>query len=203
MPVLTSTPPHYSVAMRYVVVLMVAWCAVARAEAVLRLDVVPKVPFPKGMWTLEIEGSYTAPIRFSTDEFATGTVGVGYYLFDNFSVTALGHGFHVNQEAQNDTDGGGASLLLRWHLLNLDRFSFYLDGGGGLVWTQDPVPTGGTTYNYTARAGGGISWRLKEDVYLLGGARYFHLSNGNQHGRENNPSFDGVEYYIGLMFAFR
>lgn len=203
MPVLTSTPGHYSVGMRYVVVLMVAWCAVARAEDVLRLDVVPKVAFAKGTWTLEVEGSYTPPIRFSTDDFATGTVGVGYYLLDNFSVTAMGHGFHVNQEAGNDTDGGGASLLLRWHLINLDRFSFYLDGGGGLVWTQDPVPTGGTTYNYTARAGGGISWRLKEDVYLLGGARYFHLSNGNQHGRENNPSFDGVEYYLGVMFAIR
>lgn len=189
--------------MRYVLLPLITWCALARANDELRLDVLPGTPFPKGTWSFELEASYTVPIRFSTDEFTTATAGVGYYLFDNFSVSAFAHGLLVNQELDHNTGGGGASILLRWHLINIDRFSFYLDGGGGLAWTNDPVPTGGTTYNYTARAGGGVAYRLKEDLHLLGGARYFHLSNANQHGRENNPSFDGVEYYIGLMFMIR
>jgi hypothetical protein len=45
-------------------------------------------------------------------------------------------------------------------------------------------------------------YRLADDTYLLGGARYFHLSNAKAHGSEKNPSYDGVEYYVGLMFAF-
>jgi len=65
------------------------------------------------------------------------------------------------------------------------------------------VPTFGTTYNFTARVGPGVSYRISDDVFLLGGARYFHLSNGNQHGRIKNPSYDGIEWYVGLMFTFR
>jgi hypothetical protein len=29
------------------------------------------------------------------------------------------------------------------------------------------------------------------------------LSNGNQHGRIKNPSYDGIEWYVGVMFTFR
>ena len=37
----------------------------------------------------------------------------------------------------------------------------------------------------------------------MAGARYAHLSNANQHGREKNPSFDGVEYYVGVLFTLK
>jgi hypothetical protein len=178
-------------------------CVILTTIASAKADLAKSKPFEKGTFSLELESSYTTPIRFSTDEFVTGTAGVGYYLFDNWSVSLLGHIAHVNQDFDNDADGGGGSLLVRWHLFNFDRFSVYADGGGGLAWFDTDVPTFGTTYNYTARAGGGLAWRLKDDVYLLGGARYFHLSNGNQHGRPKNPSYDGVEWYLGVMFTFR
>ena len=50
--------------------------------------------------------------------------------------------------------------------------------------------------------GPGLTYRLDDNTYLMGGARYFHVSNGNQFGRINNPSYDGVQYYVGVMFAF-
>ncbi|HEY7115312.1 MAG TPA: acyloxyacyl hydrolase [Tepidisphaeraceae bacterium] len=171
----------------------------------LRLDVVPAAakPFAQGTKSFQLETSYTPPIRFSTNEFATGTVGVGYYIFDNHCLTLLAHGMHTNQEFDQDADGGGVSVMGRWHFYNPGRFTFYFDGGGGYSWWNNAVPVGGTTYNFTARVGLGAGYRLFDDTYLTGGARYFHLSNGQQHGREKNPSYDGVEYYVGLLFTFR
>ena len=157
-------------------------------------------PFEKGLFSLALEGSYTSPIRFSTNEFITGSGAVGYYFIDNWSVWLRGEGMHVNQDfGINDADGGGAGVLLRWHVLNVDRFSFYADGGGGLSWFNTAVPTGGTTYNFTARGGLGVAYRMTDDLYLMGGARYFHLSNANQHGRVKNPSYDGIDWYMGVM----
>jgi len=161
------------------------------------------IPFSKGSITLEIEAAYTDPIRFSTDQFIGGTVGLSYYFADGWSASILAHGFAVHQEIGDDTTGGGASVLVRWHFIRNENWSLYLDGGGGLVWSDEPIPFGGTTYNYTGRAGGGASLRVADNIHLLAGGRYFHLSNGNQHGRENNPSFDGVEYYVGMMFTLR
>jgi len=163
----------------------------------------PSDPFSKGSIALELEAAYTDPIRFSTDQYFAGAVGLSYYFADNWSASIRAHGFAVQQEFGDDTTGGGASILLRWHFLRSENWSLYIDGGGGLAWSNDPIPFGGTTYNYTGRAGGGVSFRVTDHIHLLAGARYFHLSNANQHGRQNNPSFDGVEYYVGMMFTLR
>jgi hypothetical protein len=166
-------------------------------------NVAPARPFAQGTKTLEFEGSYTTPIRFSVEEFATGSVGVGYYVFDNHSITLFAQGFHVSQAFGESTDAGAVFVMGRSILYNLDKFSFYIDGGGGYSWANAAVPIGGTTYNFNARAGLGLAYRLADDAYLMGGARYFHLSNAHIHGSEKNPSYDGIEYYVGLMFTFR
>lgn len=176
-------------------------CAGAATDD-FRLDVVSAKPFARGTKTLEFEGSYTSPIRYSEEEFATGSVGVGYYLFDNHSVTLFAQGFHVNQPFDESAEAGAVFVLGRSILYSVDRVSFYIDGGGGYSWANAAVPVGGTTYNFNARAGLGLTYRLADDTYLLGGARYFHLSNAQAHGQDKNPSYDGVEYYVGLMFAF-
>ena len=181
-------------------------CAVTIPSAKADPTPTPATPaaFPKGTFSLELEASYTNPIRFSTNEFITLSAAGGYYFWDNWSVSLRGEYMHVNQDfGENDADGGGAGVLLRWHVINVDRLSFYIDGGGGLSWFNKAVPTFGTTYNFTARVGPGLSYRISDDVFLLGGARYFHLSNGNQHGRIKNPSYDGIEWYMGVMFTFR
>lgn len=200
---------------RLTIALLCLWPCLARAAGDdFRLDVAPAPkplpaapanPFAKGTWTLQAEGSYTAPIRYSTSDHATGTVGVGYYLWDDTAITFLAHGFHVSQEDDHDTDGGGVSVMGRTHLLHFggDRLSLYIDGGGGYAWGNGAFPVGGTTYNFTARVGPGLSFRLAEHAHLIGGARYFHNSNGQQHGREKNPGYDGIECYVGLLFTFR
>jgi hypothetical protein len=39
-------------------------------------------------------------------------------------------------------------------------------------------------------------------MYLMGGVRGTHLSNARSEGEDRNPSLNGVEGYVGLLFAF-
>ena len=202
---------------RIIPVLSILFAATLRADVVsdgLRLDALPASPasapvvevvkpFAKGTWTLQLESSYTVPIAYSTSENIAGSIGVGYYLLDNNCLTILARGFHINQEPGHDTDGGELSCMGRTHLYTTRDFSIYIDGGGGYAWAGDAFPVGGTSYNFTARAGAGMAVRLFDNGYLTGGARYFHSSNGGAHRGLPNPSFNGVEYYVGMLFTFR
>src|SRR5207302_1261185 len=57
----------------------------------------PAVQFHKGMYDLELTGSYVRPIRYTHDHYGVGTIGVGYYLADNFSLNAALAGYYVDQ----------------------------------------------------------------------------------------------------------
>src|SRR5437764_7397221 len=101
--------------------------------------------FPKGLWTLELTGSYAEPIRFSQDHFAFGTIGANYYLLDNLSLGVHLTGYGVDQPGSRD-DGYGIGIegFGRWHFLTLDRLTLYIDGGGGRVYFDPETPIGGT-----------------------------------------------------------
>jgi hypothetical protein len=158
-------------------------------------------PFAKGTWDLEITGGYITPIRFSDDKFTEATAGVGYYLVDNLSLTAELQGYYADQP-DKDALVAGAGLLLRWHVLVIDRFSLFIDGGGSVTYASREVPEFGTHFNFTGKGGLGMTYQLRDDLHLIAGVRYFHLSNGNLHGRDQNPSYDGIQFYAGIMWYF-
>src|SRR5438034_1013209 len=79
---------------------------------------------------------------------------------------------------------------------------FKLDIAPGVAWAGEEVPPGGTDFNITFRSGPGITYLLRPDLHLLAGVRYVHWSNAEMHGRDRNPSVNGVEGYVGVMFAF-
>jgi opacity protein-like surface antigen len=157
--------------------------------------------FPKGTKALEFNGAYINPIRFSVDDFYGANFAGHYYFGDEVSLGLELQGYFVDQE-EHDTELGGASLVLRWHFLASENYTLFFDGGLGGSYSGFDVPEDGTHFNYTARGGGGITRKLRDDLHLLGGVRFWHLSNGNLHGRDENPSQDGVQYFIGLMFTF-
>jgi hypothetical protein len=204
---------HSKLHLTVVAALTLLLTPVARAGANsddFRLDALPvpaKTAFTRGTKTFQTEISYISPIRYSVEEFTMGSVGVGYYLWDNHAITLMAHGFHVNQAFDEGTEGGAVFVLGRSHLYNpggaAGRLSVYVDGGGGYSWANAAVPIGGTSYNINARAGVGLTFRLDDNCHLTAGARYFHLSNGKVHGSEKNPSYDGIEGYVGLLFTFR
>ena len=158
-------------------------------------------PFDKDTWTLDLTGSYITHIRWSEDYFTTASVRFNYYLIKNLSFTIGASGYLIDQP-DNDATAASFDIGGRLHLLRIDRFTLYFDGGGSRTWSSTAVPEFGTTYNYIGRVGGGATWRLRDNIHLMAGARYFHQSNGDVHGRINNPSYDGIETYAGLMFTF-
>ena len=190
--------------MRFIVicsVVLIVASATQAAEPALR-----EHSFSKGTWALELSGSFGEPIRYSDEEVRTAAAGVGFYLLDDFAIIARGLFVGIEHEPgsfPDDAVGAGADLLLRWHALHIgDDVTIYLDGGGGRFWTDEPSPPGGTTYNWIGRVGLGATWRIGERTHLIGGARYYHYSNGDVHGRINNPGHDGVEGYFGLVFTW-
>jgi hypothetical protein len=157
--------------------------------------------FPKGTTAFQVSAEYIHPIRFAEDKFYGGSASGHYYFGDEVSIGVELQGYAVDQ-VSDDTVLGGAALVLRWHFLADDDFSLFVDGVGGVGLAEAEVPEGGTHFNYMPKIGGGATLRLRDDVHLIGGARFFHLSNGNLHGRDENPSQDGVQYFVGVMWTF-
>ena len=63
-------------------------------------------------------------------------------------------------------------------------------------------PAAGTHFNFRPQFGMGATLRLTPDVYLMGGAKLFHISNAGIGGPEHNPGFDSFMYYLGVMIPF-
>ena len=157
--------------------------------------------FKMGTWAVELDGAYIHPIRFSEDKFYQANAAAHYYFGDDVSVGAELQGYYVDQPDE-DTAILGGGLLLRWHFLEAERWSLFVDGGAGASIADAEVPQGGTHFNWTGKGGVGATIELREDLHLVGGARFWHISNGNLHGRDENPSQDGIQYYLGVLFTF-
>ena len=157
--------------------------------------------FREGTRAFEVDGSYIDPVRFSDDKFYTAGVAASYYFADAVSVGGEVTGYFADQP-EEDTAILGAGVLFRWHFLLAERYTLFADGGFGVSIAEEEVPEGGTHFNYTPKGGVGATIRLRDDLHLVGGFRFFHLSNANLHGRDQNPSQDGMQYYLGVVFTF-
>jgi hypothetical protein len=99
-----------------------------------------------------------------------------------------------------DAGGGGASLMLRWHFLARAEWSLYGDIGCGMLFTNEPVPNDGGRVNFTPRAGLGGTVALGSSARLMGGLRWYHISNAN--AGQDNPGRDSLQAYGGVSFPF-
>ena len=99
-----------------------------------------------------------------------------------------------------DAGGGGASLMLRWHFLARADWSVYGDIGCGMLFTNEPVPSDGGRVNFTPRAGLGGTIALGSSARLMGGLRWYHISNANT--GQDNPGRDSLQVYGGVSFPF-
>jgi hypothetical protein len=159
--------------------------------------------FPKGLWTLDLTGGYSRgfgnPRR---NDFYSGNVALARYWFENFA-GVISVPFDFVSQTGPDTVGSGMDFLLRWNFLRSGPASVFADGGVGFLETGKGVPDGGTRFNFTERFGFGATWRINDKIFLIGGARLFHLSNAGFDGGKHNPSIAGaVQTYIGVLFRF-
>ena len=125
--------------------------------------------------------------------------GVGYYLYENLALRLELTGYSVSTEP-GDTSAIQGSFGFRQHLLAWGRSSIFIDVGGGIFEAGRRVPEHGTDFNFTFHAGPGIAIPIADGLDFEGGVRYFHLSNAELEGRQRNPSVNGPEFYLGLMY---
>jgi hypothetical protein len=189
-----------SIAFSLVTMFLVVVCAAENSPARPLLSE-PGEDFRLGTWAVEVDASYITPIRFSRDKFYEASVLASYYFGDDVSIGAELQGYYVDQPEKDAAILGGGPYL-RWHFYEAERFSLFVDAGVGASIADRAVPAGGTHFNWTGKGGVGATVELRERVHLVGGARFFHISNGNLHGRDQNPSQDGIQGYVGVMFTF-
>jgi len=161
----------------------------------------PATDFARGTWSFTLEGAYAHSFDLSPARIETASMGVGYYFMDNISLNAEAAGFW-DQQIGPDSRIAEIDLRLRQHFINVDRWSFLLDVGGGLSYASVPTPPGGTYFNFSLQTGPGVTFRLTDRLHLIGGARYLHFSNAALKGPIHNPSINALEGYVGLMYRF-
>lgn len=114
-----------------------------------------------------------------------------------------GAAWYFDQEI-DDQVGASASMLLRWHFVNNDRWSLFLDAGIGLLGSGGNVPDDGSSFNFLPRAGVGLTRRISDDgTRLQLGVRWHHISNARIFGDGDNPARDRAMVYGGLVFPLR
>ena len=108
-------------------------------------------------------------------------------------------GMDVDQTGSN-ADGFNFTLQLRWHFIDANSWSMFVEGGVGLLRTGANVPTGGSEFNFTIQLGSGFSFDAGNNNRWLVGARWFHISNANTYN--NNPGRDSAMLWTGISFPY-
>ena len=154
----------------------------------------------QGSWRWNVQLGFGAEFEETDNRFGLGGLSFSYFAADDFSVNFEFNGLYFDQEATENAGGFNFNLLLRCHVLARDDWSLFVDVGVGVMETSDAVPAGGSSFNFIAQAGGGISFDISDEVRLLTGVRWLHISNG--HTFDTNPSQDNLYVYAGLSFPF-
>ncbi len=192
----------------FAAITMLTLAASARAGETFSFNINPPQPphfvsfADDHRWTFEVLGTFLGDVTNRHVVMGGATTGIGYYVLDNLAVMldVSGYGFNEGHESG---EAAGVTLGLRHHLLNLGKSALFMDVSGGIIGATQEIPHRGTHFNDTFEVGPGIAYPLQDHLYLLGGVRYFHLSNANRTGEPGrNPSVNAIQGVFGLMWRF-
>lgn len=185
-----SRMPWYGFVVVVVTIVVMSMTSVTRADGIA-----------KGTQSWSLTGGYTQERTGEEESLSNLTISRGYYFLNNVSIEAQVPIYFAHTETE-DAGGFGVQADARWHFLNIQRFSLYADILGGVLWTSEDFPTGGTEFNFTYAGGPGASFRLTDSTYLVAGYRFQHVSNGFIEGRDRNPIMNSLGGYVGVMWTF-
>ena len=130
----------------------------------------------------------------------TAHAGAGYEFREDITVNVeLLSGAVNNDDSKKAGAVFGLDLLLRWHLLKGDGWTVYLDGGAGFQLATTDYPSD-SFWNFRLMIGPGATWQVTEQIQLMGGVRYLHISNA--YTTNINEGLDAAQLYFGLMVPF-
>jgi len=133
----------------------------------------------------------------ATRNYAMAGAGISHFFWDGHSINLELNGMAFDQPG-DDALGLNLALLLRWDVIRQQNWSLYIDGGAGILGTTQPVPSDGSSFNFTPQVGGGATIRLDGGNRLMVGLRWHHISNANTF--DSNPGQDTVLGYVGINF---
>jgi Lipid A 3-O-deacylase (PagL) len=133
---------------------------------------------------------------FSVGKVLTEQTGKGWLR------GSLEYGFNlipifVTFGSQTVHGGGFEPVLFRWSSTHhVGRVVPYIELAGGAVFTNSNLPPGDTSsFNFTAKGGGGIHIITRPRRSFDLGCRWWHISNANVGVR--NPEFNGLQVTLG------
>ncbi|MEQ9094669.1 MAG: acyloxyacyl hydrolase [Phycisphaerales bacterium] len=145
--------------------------------------------------------SYSA--AFESEALDQGlTLSYNRFLVDDIEWFLEGGLWSFYDKGADAAFGLSATLGFRWHFVARENWSLFADIGIGVLGTTDHVPPDGTSFNFMPRAGLGFTRQLDENVRLIGGVRWHHISNARTRGDSRNPARDAPQLYVGLVVPF-
>jgi hypothetical protein len=123
-----------------------------------------------------------------------------HFLVDRFSLVMDLELSGVSQRNAPSAAVVGAGLLLRWHFLAGCDWTVYADAGCGLAYASSDLPPGTNRIKFSPQLGVGFTLALDEAIRLIGGVRWYHLSNARL--GDTNDGFDAGMVYLGLSIGF-
>lgn len=161
--------------------------------------------FPKGTRTMQFYGAYYHSI-VDDEEIVNAVAALNYYFDERhaFRVEIVGYRNDVEGSSPDadDSVAGGVNVGLRYHFLEYQRFTMFFEGVAGMFYGSRNFPEGATHFNFNEQLGLGATFRLDEHAHLIAGARFMHISNARIRGEDENPGFDCLGGYFGLMFTY-
>jgi len=156
--------------------------------------------FGPDKWYFEAYGSGAIEFSGGNDAYS-GHAGVGFFFHEQFSFSIIGAAGYMSVPSNDDSQYVGFDLLPRWHFAKWDQLRLFVEVGAGLHYAfPERFPENGSHFNFRSHAGMGVLYQLTEQVYLLGGANYLHISNANL--VSPNVGWDGIEGYFGVVMPF-
>lgn len=171
--------------------------------------------FDKNSWVSTTHIAYYGPEDRDNRDIRMTLVNIGAarYPWENLGFVAdailtstdgyiiHGEGDKKGIRQESDSLGLGGLLGLKWHFLRGKRWSTFVGVGVGGLLTDQAFPAGGTSWNLMYRLDAGLTLRLKEQWHLAASVSELHVSNGKGFVEEN-PSFTGRGYTLGLVYRF-
>jgi hypothetical protein len=169
-------------------------------DAVAALNASPPPAYGKPdtwRWNLSVGAGFH--VTDADNMFGVAGCGFTYFIVERVSAEFELNGMHVYQQG-DDAIGPNLNLILRWHILAEESWSFYLEGGAGVLLTTEDVPRNGSSFNFTPQLGVGVTTDIGSGRRFFAGLRAHHISNANTF--EENPGRDSIFIYAGISFPF-
>jgi hypothetical protein len=172
----------------------------AQAAAPSRTD----DPFARRAWAVELGGQVELEAwnyNSNHEEIFGVSTGFTYGLGRGVVLTVAWPFSYVSQRGVDGLVLGG-TIGVRGRVYRRARVSVYWEVGIGVSDADTNVPPRGTTFNYIAQGGGGVTIGLGHGLHALAAVRWIHFSNNSLAGRDRNPDIEAIGVHVGVLMPF-